>query len=61
VINQSTPIKVTGCAKALNNRQKLARALKACRKKHSRGRRLACERSARKRFGVKKAGKGKKK
>ena len=57
VIKQSTPISVTGCPKALSNKQKLAKALKACKKKHNRGKRTACQRAARKKFPVKKAAK----
>jgi hypothetical protein len=49
VIKQSTPIAVTGCA--LTKKQKLVKALKACHKK-GRGKRAACERAARKRFGA---------
>jgi hypothetical protein len=51
---------VTGCPKALTNKQKLAKAMKVCKKK-SKGKRAGCERAARKRFPVgKKKGKGKK-
>jgi hypothetical protein len=52
-MDQSTPIAVTGCAKtkALTRAQKLAKALKACRAKHNKGKREACERTARKRYG----------
>ncbi len=56
-INQETPITVTGCAKAktLTRAQKLAAALKACRKKHGK-KRTTCENQARKKYGaVKKA------
>jgi hypothetical protein len=60
VIKRSTPISVTGCPKALSNKQKLAKAMKACKKKHNRGKRTACERAARKKFPVKKAKKAKK-
>jgi hypothetical protein len=50
-INKSTPISVTGCAKkkALTTAQKLATALKTCRK-NAKGRRAGCERTARKRY-----------
>jgi hypothetical protein len=62
-IHQSTPIRVTGCEKAktktLTRAQRLARALKACGKK-PKGRRAACDRVARGRFGTK-ATKGRKK
>jgi hypothetical protein len=52
LINQSTPVSVTGCAKtkALTRAQKLALALKACHKKHG-AKRKACERAARKKYG----------
>jgi hypothetical protein len=39
--------------KPLTNAQKLAKALKACRAKHDRHKRLACETQARKRYGPK--------
>jgi hypothetical protein len=60
-IHQSTKIVVTGCpmVKALTRAQKLAAALKACRKKAKGRKRAACEARARKRYGpVKKAKKG---
>jgi hypothetical protein len=58
VIRRSTPIAVTGCKKhPLTRKQKLAKALKACKKKH-RGKRASCERAARRRFGAVKARKG---
>ena len=54
VIKQTTKIAVTGCkgvkAFKASRSQLLAKALKACRKKKSRSRRLACERQARKRY-----------
>jgi hypothetical protein len=52
VIHQSTPVAATGCAKtkALTRKQKLAKALKACKKK-AKGKRAACVREARRRFG----------
>ncbi len=51
-IHETTPIGVTGCgkAKALTRAQKLTRALQACKKK-SKGKRAACVRQARNRFG----------
>jgi hypothetical protein len=54
VIDQSTAVSITGCAKtkALTRAQKLARALKACHKKPKGRKRVACERTARKRFGA---------
>jgi hypothetical protein len=57
VIDQATPVGVTGCAKtkALTRSQKLARALKVCHKKPKGHKRVVCERAARKRFGVVKA------
>ena len=57
-LHQSTRISVTGCPKALTNRQKLQKALKACHKKHSKARK-SCEAQARRRYGAKR-GKGKK-
>jgi hypothetical protein len=53
VIHQSTPISVTECAKAkaLTRAQKLANALKAC-KKQSKRKRAACDARARKRYGT---------
>jgi hypothetical protein len=52
VIKQNTPISVSGCAKtkALTRAQKLAAALKACKKK-AKGKRAACDAAARKRYG----------
>jgi hypothetical protein len=51
-INQNTHVNVTGCAKkkGLTREQKLAAALKACKKK-AKGKRAACRASARKRYG----------
>jgi hypothetical protein len=59
-IHENTTISVTGCAKvkALTRAQKLANALKACRKK-AKGKRAACKSAARKRFGAVKAKKKK--
>jgi len=54
VVSQATPIKVTGCAKPLTNRQKLAKALKQCRRKHEKAKRRSCEGQARQRYGGKK-------
>jgi hypothetical protein len=53
VINQATPIAITGCAKTrtLTRAQKLTLALKACHKKHNHAKRATCERTARKRYG----------
>jgi hypothetical protein len=49
-IHQSTPIGVTGCAKAKTRGQLEAAAMKACRKKHNHAKRTACEHKARKRY-----------
>ena len=53
---QNTKIAVTGCAKAkaLTRAQKLARALKACRKRPRGKQRAACETKARKQYGARK-------
>jgi hypothetical protein len=62
--NQNTPVTVTGCpkAKVLTRAQKLALALKACHKKPKGAKRKACERQARKKYGLlKKAKKAKRK
>jgi hypothetical protein len=50
-IHESTPIGVTGCAKAkpLTRMQKLARALKACKKK-PKGKRAVCQAQARRKY-----------
>jgi hypothetical protein len=55
-INQSTPVSVTGCAKkkTLTRAQKLAAALKLCKKK-AKSKRAACNAAARKRYGPVKA------
>jgi hypothetical protein len=50
---QSTAISVSGCAKPVTARQRLAKAMKACHKKKRRSRRLDCERQAQRRFGGK--------
>ncbi len=52
-IHESTPIGITGCAKAkvLTRAQKLTAALKACRKATGK-KRSACERAARKKYGT---------
>jgi hypothetical protein len=57
-IHQNTTVGVTGCAKkkALTRKQKLAAALKACRKK-AKGKRAGCARAARKRYGAVKGAK----
>jgi hypothetical protein len=53
VLHQSTPVSVSGCAKkkALTRKQKLAKALKACKRK-PKGGRAACSRAAHRRYGV---------
>jgi len=67
VIEQTTKIAVTGCggvkAFKATRAQLLARALKACRSnhKHSKKKRLACEKQARKKYVVNTNAKGKKK
>jgi hypothetical protein len=60
-INQSTPLSVSGCAKAktLTRAQKLTAALKACHKQ-AKGKRAGCEGAARRKYGPVKV-KGKKK
>jgi hypothetical protein len=52
-INESTPISVSGCAKqkALTRAQKLARAMKACKKEESKSKRQKCEKTARTKYG----------
>ncbi|MEA2207717.1 MAG: hypothetical protein QOF54_194, partial [Solirubrobacteraceae bacterium] len=61
VIKQETKIGLTGCKKtSISRAQKLKKALKACRKKHDKHKRSACEKQARKRYGPKKAAKHKK-
>jgi hypothetical protein len=54
VLSQATPIVVSGCKKAPTRQQKLTKALKACKKKHGKGKRTSCEKAARRRFGGKK-------
>jgi hypothetical protein len=65
VIRQTTKIAVTGCKRVkafkATRSQLLAKALKACRKKKNKSRRLACERQARKRYVVNTNAKGRKK
>ncbi len=63
VIQQNTPIPVAGCgavkAFKATRAQRLAKALKKCRKqfKHRKKKRVTCERKARKRFGARKKAK----
>ena len=52
LVRQSTPITTTGCAKAKATKaQKLAAALKACKRK-SKGKRAVCAQAARRQFGT---------
>ena len=60
-LTQSTPITVSGCAKPLTNKQKLAKAMAACKKKKNKGKRASCEKQARKRYPVAKVKKKAKK
>ncbi len=68
-ISQTTPVVVTGCGKSgvlsYTKRQLLEKALKACRTKFKakgkKSKRLACEKTARKKYGSKAAKKVKKK
>jgi hypothetical protein len=61
--SQNTKISVTGCPKAHKKTptraQKLATALKSCRKKHNKTKREQCERTARKKYGPAKRKQGK--
>jgi hypothetical protein len=52
-INQGTNIAITGCAKAraLTRAQKLAKAMKACKKDKKKGKRASCEKQARRKYG----------
>jgi hypothetical protein len=54
VIDQSTPVGISGCAKkkSLTRSEKLALALKACHKRHNHAKRAACERQARRKYGL---------
>jgi hypothetical protein len=54
-LERSGPSSPPPASKPLTKAQKLAKALKACRKKGNKRKRLACEKSARKRFGSKAA------
>jgi hypothetical protein len=63
VIRQTTNIAKSGCKKTvkkLTRAQLLAKSLKACKKKHNKHKRQACERAARKKYGPKHAAKHKK-
>jgi hypothetical protein len=62
VLHTSTKVSVTGCPKAkktvLSRAQRLAKALKACKKK-SKSKRASCKKQARKRYGPAKKAKKK--
>jgi hypothetical protein len=60
VIKQSTKIAVHGCKPVLTRAQLLAKALKACNKKHGKAKRAACRKQAYKKYGPKKTAKKKK-
>jgi hypothetical protein len=62
VITQTTKIAVTGCpkTKSLTRAQKLAVALRVCRKEKKKAKRTSCERQARKKYGPVKTKKKKK-
>jgi hypothetical protein len=53
LLKQTTPVSVTGCAKtkALTRAQKLAKALKACKRDKNKGKRQKCSVAARKKYG----------
>jgi hypothetical protein len=51
-INENTTINITGCPKPLTVKQKLAKALKACHKKHGHNR-ATCETTAHKKYKTK--------
>jgi hypothetical protein len=51
-IQQNTPVGVTGCGKAKTRAQLYAAALKACHRKHNKGKRAGCENQARRRYGA---------
>jgi len=57
-IVKNTPVTVTGCGKPLTNKQKLAAALRACKRRHGR-KRASCEQAARARYGARTPGKRK--
>ena len=60
-LTEETPVKKTIVKKKLSNAQKLAAALKACRKDRAHKKRLACEKQARKHYGATKKQSQKKK
>ena len=57
VVKQITKIGVTGCPRVASptRAQLLAKALKVCKKKRMKAKRVACEKQARKKYGAKKA------
>ncbi len=62
VLNQLTPIALSGCAAVKAYKTKttpLARALNACRTKHNKHKRAECERQARRKYALKACGKDK--
>jgi hypothetical protein len=62
-ISETTPVEVTGCkgvaAFKETKAQRLAKALKACKKDKKKRKRVACEKAARKKYGAKAAKKAK--
>jgi hypothetical protein len=57
--NQNTPITITGCKTTETKTQRLAKALKACKKDKAKRKRAACENAARKKYATKASKKGK--
>jgi hypothetical protein len=55
VVKQQTKVALTGCVLGFKKESKLAKALKACRKKyaHNKKKRVKCERAARNKYGPK--------
>jgi hypothetical protein len=53
LLKQQTKIAVSGCPHSETRAQKLAKAIKVCRKKKNHARRLTCERQARKKYAAK--------
>jgi hypothetical protein len=64
VIKETTSVAVTGCGEVKSyketNAQRLAKALKTCKKDRKKRKRVACEKVARKKYGAKLAGRSKK-
>jgi hypothetical protein len=58
-ISETTPVTITGCKGVagfkVTKAQQLAKALKACKKDKSKGKRVSCEKAARKKYGAKAA------